>query len=319
MMAKAACLLAQAAALRTSRGDRMELQEGLIRKGIGGFYYVEAAGGEIVECRARGIFRKNGISPAAGDRISFSVSPEDGSGTVVEIHPRRNYFVRPPVANIDQLFIIASVCDPSPSTLIIDKTIAAAENKGVEPIVVATKTDLQSSDSLKEIYHLAGIRFLAVSSETGEGVEEIRTLLRGKISAFTGNSGVGKSTLLNCVDDRFSLQTGETSRKLGRGRHTTRQVELLALEGGGYVADTPGFSTMDLERYEIILKEDLPRCFREFAQYIPSCRFPSCSHTCEKGCAVLEAVREGKIHPSRHASYVAMYQEVKDVKQWQKK
>ncbi len=297
----------------------MELLEGIIRKGIGGFYYVEAADGSITECRARGIFRKNGITPVAGDHVAFRVSPEDGAGFVEEIHPRKNYLVRPPVANIDQLFIIASVRDPSPSTLIIDKTIAAAENKGIEPVVIATKTDLESPDPLAEIYRTAGIPFYAVSSETGEGVDAIRALLCGKISAFTGNSGVGKSSLLNRIDSRFSLQTGETSRKLGRGRHTTRQVELLPLEGGGYVADTPGFSTMDLERYELIRKEDLPHCFREFAEYIPECRFQSCSHTCEKGCAVLEAVREGKIHRSRHESYVAMYQEVKDVKEWQRK
>lgn len=296
----------------------MEMEEGFIRKGIGGFYYVECARESLTECRARGIFRKNGISPVAGDYVKFTVS-SDGSGTIEEILPRRNYLVRPPVANIDQLFIVTSVKDPAPNPLIIDKTIAAAENKNIEPIVVATKTDLQNCSELEEIYRMAGIPFFSISSVTGEGVEKIRELLRGKVSAFTGNSGVGKSSLLNQIDSRFQLQTGETSRKLGRGRHTTRQVELFKLEEGGYVADTPGFSTMDLERYELIKKEDLPLCFREFAEYTPHCKFQSCSHTCEKGCAVLEAVREGKIHPSRHESYVAMYQEVKDVKEWQRK
>ena len=299
--------------LRIGPGEDMNL-DGMIRKGIGGFYYVEAAG-DIYECKARGIFRKNGIMPMAGDHVRITV--EDGGNTLEEIYPRRNYLVRPPVANIDQLFLVVSICDPAPSTLIIDKTIAAAEDKEIEPIVVATKTDLQDSSWLEEIYDLAGIPFLTVSSVTGEGVEKVKELLTGKISAFTGNSGVGKSSLLNRINPEYGLMTGEISQKLGRGRHTTRQVELLKLSGGGYVADTPGFSSIDIERYDLIRKENLQFCFREFEPYRDSCKFPSCSHTCEKGCAVLEAVREGKIHPSRHENYVAMYQEVKDIKDWQ--
>lgn len=293
-------------------------QKGYLLKGVGGFYYVEGEDGRIYECKARGIFRKRKMSPYAGDRVILTVE-EDGTGTIEEIEPRKNQLIRPPVANIDQLFIVVSVREPSPSTLIIDKIIAAAENKGIEPVLVISKADLEDAGWLCEIYDKAGIPCIPISSVTGEGVEKVREMLCGKISAFTGNSGVGKSTLLNCVDPRLALETGEISQKLGRGRHTTRQVELLHLPGGGYVADTPGFSSMDLERYELVRKEDLPHCFREFAPYLGECRFTSCSHTCEKGCAVLEAVKEGKIASSRHESYVAMYQEVKDVKEWQMK
>ena len=293
-------------------------QKGLLLKCLGGFYYVEADDGKIYECRARGIFRKRGMSPYAGDRVTISTQ-EDGTGSIEAIEPRKNSLIRPPVANMDQLFIVVAVREPAPSTLIIDKTIAAAESKGIEPVLVISKTDLENAGWLCEIYEKAGIPCVPVSSVTGEGVERIRAMLQGKLSAFTGNSGVGKSTLLNRVDPRLSLETGEISQKLGRGRHTTRQVELLPLPGGGYVADTPGFSSIDLERYELIRKEDLPHCFREFAPYLGECRFTSCSHTCEKGCAVLEAVEEGKIAPSRHESYVTMYQEVKDIKEWQMK
>ena len=293
-------------------------QKGLLLKCLGGFYYVEADDGKTYECRARGIFRKRGMSPYAGDRVTISTQ-EDGTGSIEAIEPRKNSLIRPPVANMDQLFIVVAVREPAPSTLIIDKTIAAAESKGIEPVLVISKTDLEDAGWLCEIYEKAGIPCVPVSSVTGEGVERIRAMLQGKISAFTGNSGVGKSTLLNRVDPRLSLETGEISQKLGRGRHTTRQVELLPLPGGGYVADTPGFSSIDLERYELIRKEDLPHCFREFVPYLGECRFTSCSHTCEKGCAVLEAVEEGKIAPSRHESYVTMYQEVKDIKEWQMK
>ena len=289
---------------------------GLIVKGIGGFYYVRTADGNTVTCKARGAFRKAKITPLVGDRVKYSMV-DDEEGVIDEILPRKNSLVRPPVANIDRLFIVSSVKDPSPSTLIIDKTIAAAEIKDIEPVLVITKTDVGEYEELKDIYSSVGIKTVFVSSVTGEGTEEVRELLKGCISAFTGNSGVGKSTLLNAIMPELFLETGETSKKLGRGRHTTRHVELFETAGGGYVADTPGFSTMDMERYDLIEKEKLPFGFREFEPYLGDCKFTSCSHTCEKGCAVLEAVNEGKIKKSRHDSYVAMYNEVKDIKQWQ--
>ncbi len=291
--------------------------EGLVRKGIGGFYTVETPEG-IYTCTARGKFRKARISPYAGDRVRI-LGEEDGTGALEEILPRKNFLVRPPIANIDQLFIVTSLRDPSPDPLILDKTIAAAELEQIAPVLVLTKTDLDDVSPLQEIYSVAGIPCFAVSSVTGEGVDQVGALLEGRISAFTGNSGVGKSTLLNALFPDLQLKTGEISQKLGRGRHTTREVELYKLEGGGYVADTPGFSTFDIERYRMTDKEKLAFGFREFAPYLGACQFSSCSHTCEKGCAVLQAVEEGKIPRSRHESYCAMYQEVKDVKQWQQK
>ncbi len=287
---------------------------GRIVKGIGGFYYVEAAG-IIYECKARGIFRKKDVTPLVGDWVQILLS-EDGTGTISEIMPRKNQLIRPPIANLDQLFLVVSICDPAPSTLVIDKMIAAAEDQGIEPVLVVSKTDLLDAGWLQEIYEKAGIPFYALSSVTGEGIDKIRPLLKGKITAFTGNTGAGKSSLLNRIDPSFGLETGEISQKLGRGRHTTRHVELLPVEGG-YVADTPGFSFIQIERYNMVRKENLQFCFREFAPYLNTCQFVSCSHVKEKGCAVLEAVKKGEISVSRHESYVAMYNEVKDIKEWQ--
>lgn len=291
--------------------------EGLVRKGIGGFYTVETPQGDFT-CTARGKFRKERISPYAGDRVRITAE-EDGTGALEEILPRKNFLARPPIANIDQLFIVSSLRDPYPEPLIIDKTIAVAEMMDISPVLVLTKTDLDDPSELKAIYDLAGVPCLVVSSKTGDGVDPVRQQLRGKISAFTGNSGVGKSTLLNAVFPHFDLKTGEVSQKLGRGRHTTREVELYKLQDGGYVADTPGFSTFDIERYRLTDKEKLAFGFREFAPYLGECQFSSCSHTCEKGCAILQAVEEGKIPRSRFESYCAMYEEIKDVKQWQQK
>ena len=293
-----------------------QAKTGLILKGIGGFYYVKA-GDTVYECKARGVFRRNAITPLVGDHVKLLIE-ENQSPVIAEILPRKNSLIRPPMANLDQLVLVAATCDPAPSTLVIDKIIAAAEDKGISPILVISKIDLEQAQWLRDIYEPIGFPVVLVSSATGEGVEQVKELLRGKITAFTGNSGVGKSSLLNQIDRRFCLETGEISRKLGRGRHTTRQVELFPLEGGGYVADTPGFSAIQMERYDVVHKEQLPYCFREFEPFLDQCRFPSCSHTCEKGCAVLEAVREGKISRSRHESYVALYQEVKDWKEWKK-
>lgn len=294
-----------------------EIRNGRIIKGIGGFYYVETEE-QLYSCKARGVFRKKGITPLAGDLVEIRLG-EDGTGYVEEILPRKNFLTRPPVANIDQLIVVTSVCDPSPNTLLIDEAIAAAEDKEIEPVVVVSKTDLESGEWLRDIYEKAGIPFFAVSSVTDEGIEAVKSLLKGKVTAFTGNSGVGKSSLLNRIDPRLALETGEISQKLGRGRHTTRKVELLKLGNDTYVADTPGFSSISLEQCDLVRKENLQFCFREFEPYRNQCKFPSCSHTCEKGCAVLQAVQEGEIHLSRHTSYVSMYNEVKDLKEWEMK
>lgn len=290
------------------------MKQGRIVKGIGGFYYVEAAG-MVYECKARGVFRKNKITPMVGDWVRVDLE-QDGTGFIEEILPRKNFLVRPPVSNIDQLVIVVSVCEPAPNFFIIDKTIAAAEDKQIEPILVVSKTDLQSGGEIETIYRGAGFSCFSVSSVTGGGVERLRPLLTGKITAFTGNSVVGKSSLLNSINHTLNLETGEISHKLGRGRHTTRQVEFISLGENTYVADTPGFSSIQMERYEIVRKENLQYCFREFQPYLNRCRFTSCSHVCEKGCAVVQAVENGEISQSRHESYVAMYNEVKDIKEW---
>lgn len=296
---------------------------GLLRKCVGGFYYVEADG-EVHTCRARGKFRKDRISPYAGDRVRIETDEgaegeNDFDAVVEEILPRKNYLVRPPLANLDQLFVVASAAEPNPDPLIIDKTIAAAELHGIEPVVVLTKTDLADVSALAEAYRLAEIPCVVVSAETGEGVEQVRAMLSGKISAFTGNSGVGKSTLLNALFPWLQLQTGSISQKLGRGRHTTREVELYPVGSNSYVADTPGFSTFDVTRYRLTDKEKLPDCFREFRPYLGQCRFTSCSHTCEKDCAILSAVESGEIARSRFESYCQLYDEIKDMKAWQMK
>lgn len=287
--------------------------KGIIIRSVSGFYYVEAAD-KVYECKARGNFRKKGIKPIVGDCVVIS---EQASGycAIDEVCERRNSIIRPPLANIDQMMIVVSTCDPKPNMLIIDKMTAAAVSKGIEPIVVFSKSDLSSPDELLEIYRKAGIRAIEFSSVDGRGRSEIMSLLPNKITALTGNSGVGKSTLINTLFPEFDLDTGDISEKLGRGRHTTRTVELFHCLGG-YIADTPGFSTLDIERYEIIEKEKLPDAFPEFGEYIGMCRFSTCSHTCEKGCAVIDAVEQGVISRSRHDSYKAMYEEVKDLKKW---
>lgn len=286
---------------------------GIIIKGIGGFYYVEAAGA-IYECKARGVFRKEKITPLAGDRVIISIN-DNAENTIDEILPRKNFLIRPPVANIDNLIIVAATVEPKPSTLVIDKLIAVAEHKNIEPVIIVSKSDLSSAQKLVDIYSLAGIKVIAISNETGEGIDEVKKIFKNKISAFTGNSGVGKTSLLNNLDSGLLLKTGAISDKLGRGRHTTRQAELFSV-CGGYIADTPGFSSFEIDKTDVIMKDELPYCFREFRQYLDDCKFTSCTHTCDKGCAVLAALNDGKISKSRHDSYVQMYNEVKDLKEW---
>ena len=294
----------------------MVTEKGIITKLIGGFYYVEAAE-KVYECKARGAFRIKGSSPCVGDYVEIGV-PDDGYCVIEKVLPRNNSIVRPALANIDRLVIVSSIISPSPNTLIIDKMIATAVKKNIEPMLVISKTDLESPDGLYKIYSNSGINTLCFSSKDFNADELKSRILTNGITAFTGNSGVGKSTLLNAMFPGIAAETGDISKKLGRGRHTTRTVELYKTDSG-YVADTPGFSTVDLQRYEIIKKDELAGCFTEFEPYLDDCRFTSCSHTKELGCAVLRAVEEGKIEKSRHQSYVTMYNEVKDLKEWELK
>lgn len=285
------------------------IKSGIITKCLGGLYTVETLDG-ILECKARGIFRNRGISPYVGDTVEIQ------NGVISEILNRKNCIIRPPLANLDQLIFIVSTCNPSPNYLILDKFIAIAEYKGITPIIAITKTDLGSGAEIKEIYKNIGIDVFEIDYNNPETIEVFRNLLKGKISALTGNSGAGKSTLLNAVDSDLNIPTAEISKKLGRGKHTTRHAQLYKLSEGGYIADTPGFSTFETNRYDIIRKEELADCFREFRKYT-DCRFRDCSHTCEKGCKVIEALENSEISASRHENYCTMYEEAKQLKEWE--
>lgn len=285
-------------------------------KSIGGFYYVRCDDKEY-ECKARGSFRKKGSSPVAGDRVEITV-PDEGFCSIESILPRKNKLKRPALANIDALVIVCSTVDPLPNFTVIDKMTAAAVNNNMTPVLAVSKNDIKNGDEVAQIYRKSGVEVFQCSPDEQSGVDALREFLKGKVSAFTGNSGVGKSTLLNLLFPSLGLATGDISEKLGRGRHTTRVVELFELDGC-IVADTPGFSTVDLQRYEMIDKEQLQYCFPEFEKYLGECQFTSCSHTCEKGCRILQALADGEICESRHKSYVQMYNEVKDIKHWQVK
>ena len=290
---------------------------GTIVKALSGFYYVDVGQEhQLVTCRGRGKLRHQKIKPLVGDRVSITVN-DDATGMVDEVLPRSNQFQRPMVANMDQLVILASGAIPVTDPFLIDRMISLAEYKGCEPIVCFNKWDLEPVQHLVELYHKAGFRAMALSAHTGEGLEQLLALLDGKISAFTGNSGVGKSSVLNALCPQFQLEVGQVSEKLGRGRHTTRHVELFRV-GGGLVADTPGFSAFDVEQMELIPKEELASTFREFRPYLEQCRFVGCAHVKERGCAVREAVENGTIAQSRHLSYVRLYEQVKSRPQWEK-
>ncbi len=291
--------------------------KGTILKGVGGFYYVDTPEG-VIECKARGRFRRTVGKPMVGDRVSLELQPEDGTGFLMEIEPRKTALIRPPVANIEVLVAVASAAPPQTEPFLIDKVIAIAEHKGMEPIVVLNKADLDPADGLFEVYQKAGIEVFRVSAVTGEGADALRERLAGRVSAFAGNSGVGKSSLLRRLDPSFTGAVGAISDRIGRGKHTTRHVELVPFMGG-YLADTPGFSSFDTEQMDLVLRDELQFAFREFAPYLGQCRFTGCAHVCEKGCAVLEAVGQGEIPESRHESYVRLYESVKDLKEWEMK
>ena len=286
--------------------------KGIITKGIGGFYYVEVANA-IYECKARGIFRKNKISPLVGDVVEISIN-ENAENTIDTILERKNSLIRPPVSNIDNLLIVVSTTDPKPNFYVIDKLIAISEHKNIEPYIIISKTDLSSYAEIVDNYKDAGINLIVLDNE--DSYNKIKEIMKDKISAFTGNSGVGKTTLLNKLDNTLNLSTGAISDKLGRGRHTTRQAQLFRV-CGGYVIDTPGFSSLDFEKVEIIKKDELPYCFREFKEYLGTCKFTSCSHVNDKGCSICKAVKDGKISQSRHNSYIQMYNQAKEIKEWE--
>ena len=273
--------------------------------------------GSSVKCAARGIFRNKGISPSAGDYVRVE-GGENSDPVIAEIHERRNFLVRPPLANLDKIVFVNSTAQPSVNRFILDKLVAIADSKEIEPVVVFTKIDLENAGDLPEIYRGIGIPVCTVDNTTGEGADSVRELIAGKIAAFIGNSGVGKSSLMNVLYPDLELDTAHISKKLGRGRHTTRQVELYKRDGG-YIADTPGFSTVDTERYVRLPKEDLSGAFREFREFLGECMFANCAHVKEKGCAVRAAVDEGRIAQSRYDSYLRMFEEASMINDWEAK
>jgi len=293
------------------------MKTGVIVKALSGFYYVRTDN-EIIECRARGRFRKEGISPLVGDKVDI-VLDTNGKGTVDNIYERKNSFFRPSVANIDCMVILASAVNPITDPFLIDRVTAMSENAGCEVIICINKSDLDHGDELYDIYKTTGYTIIRTSAVTSEGIEELRHAIRGKLCAFTGNSGVGKSSLLNTLSPGLNIQVGEVSDKLGRGRHTTRHVEIFALLDDAYIADTPGFASFDFEKTEFISKEYLQNSFREFEPFIGKCRFDDCAHIKEPGCAILEAVENGIINKTRHESYVRLYEMASLVKSWELK
>ena len=292
--------------------------EGIIQKALSGFYYVDSGEEGIIACRARGKHRHSGLTPLVGDRVTFTPLGE-GSGALDQILPRRNQFFRPAVANIDLLVVVASQAVPQTDPFLIDRVVSIAEGKGCGSLICINKWDLEPGEALEDIYRRAGLPTLRLSARTGEGLEALRREISGKVCAFTGNSGVGKSSLLNALEPGMDIATGQVSEKLGRGRHTTRHVELFRLSCGALAADTPGFSSFELEGEEVARKERLPYAFREFAPYLGKCRFPDCAHIKEKGCAVLEAVEAGIIPKSRHRSYVRLYEQAKAIPDWERR
>ena len=293
-----------------------ERRTGRILRSISGFYDVQTPQG-MVTCRGRGSLRKGGDSPLTGDMVEITV--EHGKGMVERILPRRNRFIRPAVANVDALVVFAANVNPVTEPFLIDRVAAIAGDQEVQVILCVNKCDLDPATDLVRIYQNAGFSVIRASAETGEGVEELRTLLQGKLVAFTGNTGVGKSSMLNRLCPQLQLATGEVSEKLGRGRHTTRHVELFRLAEDTYVADTPGFASFDTEQMDVILKENLQYAFPDFGPYVGSCRFDDCSHRKEPGCAVTAALAAGEIEPTRYDSYLRLYEKASQIKEWELK
>ena len=291
------------------------VRTGRIVRSISGFYDVQTSD-KLISCRARGIFRKTGESPLTGDMVEITV--ETGKGMVETILPRKNSFVRPAVANMDALVVFAANVNPVTEPFLIDRVAAIAGDQEVPVCICVNKCDMDPGSDLTAIYRQAGYTVIQTSAETGMGIEELRAALRGKFCAFTGNSGVGKSSILNKLDPELHLPVGEVSEKLGRGRHTTRHVQLYAI-GDALIADTPGFSSFDTDQMEVILKENLQYAFPEFGKYIGTCQFRDCSHRKEPGCAVTTALANGEIGKSRYESYLKLYEKAMQINEWELK
>lgn len=284
---------------------------GTIIKGIGGFYYVKAADGCIYECKARGRFRKEGVTPIIGDNVEIESDGEKGS--IVRILERKNALIRPAVANIDTLVIIAAAASPEPSMTLLDKLTVSALSNDIEPVICVNKIDLTDGSYIADAYKTAGFKTFMLSAEAGEGIDALMPVLKDRVTAFAGLSGVGKSTLLNRITGG-DLKTGDVSEKIRRGKHTTRHVELFELAEGGFVLDTPGFSSFELYG---IKADELWEYFPEMADTAGRCRFRGCSHISEPDCAVKAKLENGEIAKSRYDSYVELYNILKEIKDWE--
>lgn len=291
-----------------------ERKTGRIVRSLSGFYEVQTPDG-CVTCRGRGSLRKGSESPLTGDMVEITV--EHGKGMVEKILPRKNRFIRPAVANVDALVVFAANANPVTDPFLIDRVAAIAGDQEVPVYICVNKCDLDPATDLVRIYQNAGFQVIRASAASGEGVEQLRQLIQGKLVAFTGNTGVGKSSMLNRLCPELMLATGEVSEKLGRGRHTTRHVELFSLGGDTFVADTPGFSSFDTDQMDVLLKENLQFAFPDFARYFGQCQFHDCSHRAEPGCAVRTAVEEGRIEKTRYDSYLRLYEKSSQIKLWE--
>ena len=293
-----------------------EKHTGRIVRALSGFYDVQLPD-RMVVCRGRGVLRKEHIIPLTGDLVEITV--ENGKGMVEAVLHRSNSFVRPAVANVDALVVFAANVNPVTEPYLIDRVAAIAGDQNVPVYLCVNKCDLDPAEDLVRIYEHAGFPVICTSAETGEGVEDLLRLLKGKLTAFTGNSGVGKSSILNRLAPELRLPTGEVSEKLGRGRHTTRHVELYALGEDTYVADTPGFSAFDTDQMDVILKENLQYAFPDFGKFLGKCRFDDCTHRKEPDCAVRAACETGEIEKTRYESYLRLYEKVSQINVWELK
>lgn len=291
--------------------------QGKIVKGISGFYYVHVVGSGIYECKAKGAFRNQKIKPLVGDDVTIAVLDEkEKKGNIEEILPRRNALVRPAVANIDLALIIFAAAKPQPNFNLLDRFLVMMEYQKVPVTICFNKVDLieeAEQKRLAAIYEKCGYPILFLSAKEEQGLEELHRILDGKTAAVAGPSGVGKSSLINRLQPNANMETGTISRKIERGKHTTRHSEIIPVEGSTYIMDTPGFSTLDIPGFE---KEDLQQFYPEFAEYEPYCRFQGCSHISEPDCGVKEALEEGSISPVRYENYKLLYEELKNVKKY---
>lgn len=287
--------------------------QGKIVKGIAGFYYVDVVGSGIYECKAKGIFRKEKKKPLVGDDVEITVLDEDAKeGNLVQILPRKTELIRPAVANIDQALIIFAMEDPKPNYMLLDVFLVMMEKQNVPVTICMNKKDLGTEEEIqkfRDAYSSAGYDICCISAREEDGIDEIRRILKGKTTAVAGPSGVGKSTITNLVQEDVNMETGEISKKLGRGRHTTRHSQLIRIDEDTYIMDTPGFSSLEVE---LMKKEELQHYFPEFAPYEGQCRFLGCSHTHEPDCAVKETLKEGNISELRYQNYIGLYEELKE-------